>query len=874
MKVLISEKLSPHKYKTPEGYLICVDAVLARTGKQTYKRSEIFNEDDNTEIEVNRLPEEVFSEQTLASIENKPITVEHPDEDVNSTNFKDYSVGFVRDVHKGTIDGQDVILGTLVIQDDETIREIESGEHTDLSCGYDCDIIDEENPQQRNIRGNHVALCECGRAGNARIVDSIKDDDFVSYFTNKKFRTSGDFLDYIERKYNDYKWSNNSDGSMNVIVNNKRYKVKFEYLDNSNPNERVKIKSIIEDSCEDEMKSYYTQRKGVIYVYIDYKLVGKFPTKKEAIDAGYDLDNSIVFNANAINDATEEEIKEYMKKTGFSYPDAKRALEEDDSEFVEKMRKAQYDNVVPTKESSNDKVIYTLQSNVDSNLYFYIGKQYAVKDGQFTYNKFKLEGTSPEQLKNELISNGWKLVNRGYITTIDCKDEETPYEEVTKNLEKNIKDDSDLSLLKEYFSERQPNKKMELRNKLKSMNYREGVSGVNSRELMWVSLNGKNYEVKNLSTVKPLDITKDSKPSFSKLITLSKIAKEFCKDDRLAPMTYKKLKEMGYSSDRWKNLTQEEANRIVAKNEIKSEKIKSEEESKNLQKKTSKEIKYLTGRNEDGSLYKGKLNLKGGYSKTNVNLNDLKTDSAFKGTLSMYTDDNGNLLPEREALHQEIIDDKFKGKKPLTDNKERTYYFMGGGPATGKSYVRKSSNEELNLPDEDSIISIDVDEIKQKFKEYKPKKPQKVHEESSALGKRISEIAINEGYNILDDGTGDTSVEKMLNKIKKAKAKGMKVKAVYVTTDIENALIRNAKRSRSVNRNLLIQTHKKVSSILPQIAKEFDDLKLYQNDGNGKPFMIATGGNGKSLKAVKGKEKYLEDFLNKVNYKRKYTKRS
>ena len=137
------------------------------------------------------------------------------------------------------------------------------------------------------------------------------------------------------------------------------------------------------------------------------------------------------------------------------------------------------DSVIPIKESSNDKVIYTLQSNVDSNLYFYIGKQYAVKDGQFTYNKFKLEGTSPEQLKNELISNGWKLVNRGYITVIDVKDnkpvieakgiweyddvkedwydtgrkmyyneikrehlmdEETPYEEVTKSLEKNIND--------------------------------------------------------------------------------------------------------------------------------------------------------------------------------------------------------------------------------------------------------------------------------------------------------------------------------------------------------------------------------------------------------------------------------------------------
>lgn len=34
MKVLIKEKLSPHKSKTPEGYLICRDAILGRTGTQ------------------------------------------------------------------------------------------------------------------------------------------------------------------------------------------------------------------------------------------------------------------------------------------------------------------------------------------------------------------------------------------------------------------------------------------------------------------------------------------------------------------------------------------------------------------------------------------------------------------------------------------------------------------------------------------------------------------------------------------------------------------------------------------------------------------------------------------------------------------------
>lgn len=183
MKILINEKLSEHKYKTPEGYLVCVDSILARTGKQTYRRNELFHDGDETEVEVDRTPEEVFSEATLASFENKPVTVEHPDEDVNVNNYKEYAVGFVRDVKRGFADGQDVILGTLVITDAQTIEEIENGEHTDLSCGYDCDILDEDNPSQKNIRGNHVALCQQGRAGIAKIVDSIKDSMYCVEFS-------------------------------------------------------------------------------------------------------------------------------------------------------------------------------------------------------------------------------------------------------------------------------------------------------------------------------------------------------------------------------------------------------------------------------------------------------------------------------------------------------------------------------------------------------------------------------------------------------------------------------------------------------------------------------------------------------------------
>lgn len=181
MKILASEKLSSHKYKTPEGYLICTDAILARTGKQDYMRRELFGgscENPDDIIWVDRTADEVFSNETLSSFENKPITVEHPNEDVNPSNYKELAVGYVRDVRRDKMDdGTEVIKGNLVITDEKTIEEILNGEHTDLSCGYDCEILDENNPQQRRIRGNHVALCEEGRAGVARIVDSKLNDE-------------------------------------------------------------------------------------------------------------------------------------------------------------------------------------------------------------------------------------------------------------------------------------------------------------------------------------------------------------------------------------------------------------------------------------------------------------------------------------------------------------------------------------------------------------------------------------------------------------------------------------------------------------------------------------------------------------------------
>ena len=64
MKMLCSVKLSPHRYETQEGYLVCKDCIIARTGKQTYLKSELFGakEGEDEYIEVDRSEKEVFDE--------------------------------------------------------------------------------------------------------------------------------------------------------------------------------------------------------------------------------------------------------------------------------------------------------------------------------------------------------------------------------------------------------------------------------------------------------------------------------------------------------------------------------------------------------------------------------------------------------------------------------------------------------------------------------------------------------------------------------------------------------------------------------------------------------------------------------------------
>jgi hypothetical protein len=187
------QKLGKTRRLTPEGYLLCEGVNIARIGEQLYRSEDINTEpdavvkilgDSDGNIRVKRTPEEVFHPDTIASFEGKPVTVQHPNEFVGPLNHNKLSVGTVQNVRRGAGIDDDFLIADLLITAADAIAYVNS-ELPELSAGYHADYEPQEMGQavQRNIRGNHVALVERGRAG-PRV--SIKDSSIGDFPMSKK----------------------------------------------------------------------------------------------------------------------------------------------------------------------------------------------------------------------------------------------------------------------------------------------------------------------------------------------------------------------------------------------------------------------------------------------------------------------------------------------------------------------------------------------------------------------------------------------------------------------------------------------------------------------------------------------------------------
>ena len=178
--------------RTKEGFLKG-RAIVTSIGVFTYKKK------DGTVQRELRLPEDVFSIETLDSMKLKPVTLNHPTELVTSDNADRLQVGSLGDNPSWTKEWhdrnwQEVTDGIncaidMVITRKDAIDAILNGKQA-LSMGYTCDLeIAEPGATwcgveydfiQRNIRYNHCAIVDSARAGdNAKIELRADSEDAV-----------------------------------------------------------------------------------------------------------------------------------------------------------------------------------------------------------------------------------------------------------------------------------------------------------------------------------------------------------------------------------------------------------------------------------------------------------------------------------------------------------------------------------------------------------------------------------------------------------------------------------------------------------------------------------------------------------------------
>lgn len=156
--------ISPNMDKTPEGYLICRNVPINRTGVQVYTAREVGMPRGGDEpVNVYRLEEDVFSPAAVASMEGKDVTRGHPPEMLDATNQAAYSNGHIQNVRR---DGDNTV-GDLIIKDPGLASDVENGVLREISCGYYCKFEPyRDGFKQTHLVGNHVAVVPRGRAGH------------------------------------------------------------------------------------------------------------------------------------------------------------------------------------------------------------------------------------------------------------------------------------------------------------------------------------------------------------------------------------------------------------------------------------------------------------------------------------------------------------------------------------------------------------------------------------------------------------------------------------------------------------------------------------------------------------------------------------
>lgn len=198
-------------------------------------------------------------------------------------------------------------------------------------------------------------------------------------------------------------------------------------------------------------------------------------------------------------------------------------------------------------------------------------------------------------------------------------------------------------------------------------------------------------------------------------------------------------------------------------------------------------------------------------------------------TLKFYTQPDGSLTPERQALHDSIISKFFADKTPVLES-ERSAIVMMGGSASGKSTI---VDEVLS----NNVVHIDADAVKAMLPEYQTGLAAKardtansVHNESKVISHEILERAFAGNYNVIVDATG-ANADKYSVLFQRLKSEGYTTRLFAINIDVEEAIARNAARAektwRFVPENVLRDIYKKIPQSFSQNSKLADGFMLF-----------------------------------------------
>jgi hypothetical protein len=203
-----SESLGPNRERTPEGFLICYDVPVARVGEMVYGPGEVPPElgvGRDGRIRVTRSAAEVFDPSSMASLNGKPVTDDHPPVDVDPKNWAFYTKGVVVNPRRGTGEHRDFLVVDVIVYDGPLIEEITADERgepakREVSCGYNPEYLQLLDPitrepipgrgEQIRIRYNHLAMVKAGRCGPMCAVGDRKtvDQNIDTFCTPERVR--------------------------------------------------------------------------------------------------------------------------------------------------------------------------------------------------------------------------------------------------------------------------------------------------------------------------------------------------------------------------------------------------------------------------------------------------------------------------------------------------------------------------------------------------------------------------------------------------------------------------------------------------------------------------------------------------------------